>query len=97
MSLGDFNFDAATLLDPFENIVYWFVWFSIITISCIIFLNFIIAEVSSSYAAVKEDIHGLVLRERASLISESEEMMPKKSLKDKKLFPKYLIMREQEE
>ena len=27
ISLGDFDFEAAILLDPFENIIFWFVWF----------------------------------------------------------------------
>jgi len=43
MSMGDFGFDAAILLDPAENIIYWFVWLLIVIITCIIFLNFIIA------------------------------------------------------
>ena len=43
----------------------------------IIFLNFIIAEVSSSYEEVKLHIDGLILKERASLIKESEDMMRK--------------------
>ena len=75
ISLGDFDFEAAILLDPFENIIFWFVWFCIVIITCVIFLNFIIAEVSSSYERVKIDIQGLILSERASLIKESEEMM----------------------
>ena len=75
ISLGDFDFDASTKLDDFENIVFWFVWFAIVMMTCIIFLNFIIAEVSSSYEEVKTHIKGLILKERASLIKESEDMM----------------------
>ena len=94
MSLGDFDFTAAILLDPFYNIIFWIVWLSIVSMTCVIFLNFIIAEVSASYETVKEDIEGLILKERASLIKESEEMMSKKSLTNIDLFPRYLIMRE---
>ena len=61
--------------------------------TCIIFLNFIIAEVSSSYEGVKMHIHGLILKERASLIKESEDMMQQDSMQDLKYFPKYLITR----
>ena len=97
MSLGDFDFTAAILLDPFYNIIYWIMWISIVSMTCVIFLNFIIAEVSSSYEKVKEDVQGLILKERASLIKESEEMMSKKSLTNIEMFPRNLIMREQEE
>ena len=96
ISLGDFDFDASTKLDDFENIVFWFVWFAIVMMTCIIFLNFIIAEVSSSYEEVKTHIKGLILKERASLIKESEDMMLKGTNLNKEHFPKYLITRDQE-
>ena len=75
ISLGDFNFEAPTLLDSFDNILFWIIWVVIVIMTCIIFLNFIIAEVSSSYESVKHDVIGLILKERASLIKESEDMM----------------------
>ena len=49
ISIGDFNFDQATQLNEFQNILFWLVWFFIVIVQCIIFLNFIIAEVSASY------------------------------------------------
>ena len=97
ISLGDFNFEASTKLDEFENFIFWFAWFAIVMMTCIIFLNFIIAEVSSSYEEVKLHIDGLILKERASLIKESEDMMRKESLTNKEYFPKYLITRDQED
>ena len=69
-------------------------WLVIVVMTCIVFLNFIIAEVSSSYGNVKEDLNGLIQRERATLIKESEDMLPKMKKSDMKLFPKYLISRE---
>ena len=57
-------------------------------------INFIIAEVSQSYAKVKERIIGLNEKERALLIEEAEDMMLMTSKEDNKVFPKYLIMRE---
>lgn len=41
----------------------------------IIFLNFIIAEVSSSYQVVSDHINGLIEKERSQLIEEAEDMM----------------------
>ena len=75
ISLGDFDFSAPTLLDPFHNVVFWIVWYLITIMTCVVFLNFIIAEVSSSYESVKSDINGLIMKERALLIKESEDMM----------------------
>ena len=49
ISLGDFNFDASQVLEPFQNQIYWVMWLIIVTLTCIVFLNFIIAEVSASY------------------------------------------------
>ena len=49
ISLGDFGFDTSQYLEPEENIMFWILWVIIVVISCIIFLNFIIAETGKSY------------------------------------------------
>lgn len=54
MSFGDFDFEAAVLLDDAENNMYWVVWLLIVVVTMIIFLNFIIAEATASYEAVSE-------------------------------------------
>lgn len=68
MSMGDFGFDTAILLDDEENIIYWFVWLLIVVITCIIFLNFIIAEACASYEKVSEKLEAFILKEKAALI-----------------------------
>lgn len=68
MSLGDFGFDSANLLEGPENIIYWVVWAMIVVICSIIFLNFIIAEASASYEKVAENLNAFILKERAALI-----------------------------
>ena len=66
--------------------------------SALIFLNFIIAEVSNSYQTVKESIEALIYKERAGLIQEAEDIILESVKKnDKTKFPKYLIVREMEE
>ena len=74
MSMGDFGFEAATLLDSYENQIYWLCWFLIVIVTCIIFLNFIIAEASASYAKVAEALGPTIESEKASLICEADEM-----------------------
>ena len=41
--------------------MFWIVWFCVVIVTCIIFLNFIIAEVSASYQTVKDHIGVLML------------------------------------
>jgi len=66
--------------------------------SALIFLNFIIAEVSNSYQTVKESIEALIYKERAGLIQEAEDIILESVKKnDKTKFPKYIIVREMEE
>ena len=60
MSLGDFDFDASTLLEKQENLIFWLVWLLIVVITCIIFLNFIIAEASASYEKVSERLKAFI-------------------------------------
>lgn len=57
LSLGDFDFSVLTdkdhPLEPAEHIMFWSSWVIMVLFSALIFLNFIIAEVSNSYATVK--------------------------------------------
>merc|ERR1719473_918343 len=69
LSLGDFDFgiiEDKTLTK--QHILFWSVWVIMVLFSALIFLNFIIAEVSSSYNKVKRNIEALIYKERAGLI-----------------------------
>lgn len=92
MSLGDFDFGASIKLLPHINIIFWFLWFIIVVITNIVFLNFIIAEASASYETVKERLDEMIFKERTDLITESEDMTPD-SIKSPNLFPKYIVIR----
>jgi len=79
LSLGDFDFT---------------VWIIAVIFSSLIFLNFIIAEVSASYEKVKEEIDALIYKERALLIAEAEDIIPKSvRQKNKEFFPEYIVIR----
>jgi hypothetical protein len=56
ISMGDFDFGAANFLTPAENGIYWAIWLMVVIMTCIIFLNFIIAEASASYEKIKENL-----------------------------------------
>jgi hypothetical protein len=53
-SLGDYDFGESTYLPYYENLWYWATWIVIVFTTAIIFLNFIVAEVGSSYNHVNE-------------------------------------------
>jgi hypothetical protein len=75
LSMGDFSaIDASTELSKPENILFWIVWVMTVIITCIVFLNFIVAEASASYSKVVETLESVIQKEKAALINESEEM-----------------------
>lgn len=67
-----------------------------VIITCIIFLNFIIAEASASYEKVSERLDAVIQKEKSALIGEAEEMTFIK-FKTEIKFPKYIIVREMED
>jgi uncharacterized membrane protein len=102
ISIGDFNFEATTFMDPFVNQFYWTMFIIICTITCIIFMNFIIAEVGASYTSVKDTLHYKLLQERGELINEAEDILRSRYhnsriVKWVHLFPRYIITRELDE
>ena len=51
-SIGDFDFDAVGYLSPFDRKIFYLTWVIIVFLTCIIILNFVIAEVNQSYDKV---------------------------------------------
>ena len=78
-----------------ENWTFFIIWFLVVVILCIIFLNFIIAEASASYAKVVENLDALKNKEKASLISEAESMIPDR-FKNPDMMPKFIIIRQED-
>ena len=71
-------------------------------VTCIVFLNFIIAEVSNSYQIIKDTVDVIIQQERAQLINESKLMLSarfgeKRLTTWKHIFPKYIISRQEED
>ena len=93
--MGDFDFGAANYLTSAENGIYWFIWLLVVVMTCIIFLNFIIAEASASYEKVKENLKAQINKEKSTMVGEAEGQLPY-STKNEILFPKYVVIREVE-
>jgi hypothetical protein len=97
LSLGDFGFGVleGKKLNTREHFLFWIVWFVAVVLSSLVFLNFIIAEVSNSYTVVKENVDALIYKERAGLIDEAEDLLPEsRKQSDKNKFPKYIVSRD---
>ena len=57
ISLGDYSsVSSAVYLSDNDNYLFWIIWFIIVFIGCIIFLNFVIAEACHSYEVVVENL-----------------------------------------
>jgi hypothetical protein len=95
ISMGDFDFGAANFLTPAENRIYWLIWLCVVVMTCIIFLNFIIAEASASYEKVKENLTSQINKEKSQMVGEAEGQLPQR-IKSDQLFPKYVVIREVE-
>jgi len=56
ISIGDFSaIDvSADLPHTPDNYMFWIIWLFVMGATCIVFLNFIVAEASASYAKVVE-------------------------------------------
>lgn len=55
-SMGDFDFGAIGFLTWEENILFWIVWVLIVSLTSLIFLNFIISEIGASYSDCKSTL-----------------------------------------
>ena len=85
-STGDFSSvdTAFYIVDPY-NPVYW-VFYLICILITLIFINFVIAKAVNSYEEISENLDEYILKDRASLIAEADEMRPNK-LKNEETHP----------
>jgi len=102
LALGDFDFGVLDNpdrpLNSKQHILFWLVWCLMVCLSSLIFLNFIIAEVSNSYGKVRVRVDEEVQKERASLITDVEAVLsPAYKKSHPKLYPRYVVIREPEE
>ena len=93
VGIGDFAIlDFVGFLNVPETIIFWLVWYFVVLISAVIFLNLIVAEASQSYSNVTETLDLVIEQERAALISDSE-IIAFTQAKTHKKFPKYIVVR----
>ena len=75
ISIGDNDaIGPSAYLDDIDNYIFWFCFFITVMASCVVFLNFIVAEASNSYAIVTETIDATIWMEKSNMINEAEDM-----------------------
>jgi len=93
LSLGDYDLIGEVPgMSNGDTYMFWIVWVLSVTLTSIIFLNFIIAEASASYQKVVDDMEAIIAKERVSMIKEAEEMT-REVKKTEVHYPPYLIVR----
>lgn len=62
ISIGDFSCidTSAELTEKADNYMFWIIWVFVMGATCIVFLNFIVAEASASYAKVMETLDQVI-------------------------------------
>lgn len=86
LSLANFDFGPLSQRTPnesqndavYQHYLFWTIWLFFVVMSMLIFLNFIIAKVSSSYNTINEKLEAMQFKERAKLVQEVEEIMSEK-------------------
>ena len=96
-AIGDY--DTSSIIEGTRDfkILAWLLWFVILIVGNIVFMNFIIAVVSESYENCMEKKIQLIYFAKLEMIEECEAFMPDWlfTIKEKDWFPKFIIMRRQ--
>ena len=92
-AVGDYSIINSSLeLTKIENMLFWLIFFGILVFTNIIFLNFVIAEAGNSYSIINDQLMQNVLKNKAIMVDEAEEMLPKWK-RSEKYYPKYIVSR----
>ena len=94
ISMGDFAIiDCVKFMNNREDvIVFWIIWFLMVLVLAVIFLNFVVAEATETYNLVNESIVETIYQQKADLIADAESIMPNK-FKTINHFPQYIVRR----
>ena len=95
ISMGDFALiDLVKYMNNREDvIIFWIIWFIMVLVLAVVFLNFVVAEASETYNIVNDSIIETIYKQKADLIHDAESIMPN-ALKSTRHFPKYIVRRQ---
>jgi hypothetical protein len=93
-SIGDY--DTSAIIEGSQGdfiILVWLLWFLILIVGNVVFMNFIIAVVSESYENCMERMTQSIQGAKLEMIEECESLLPDRYFSDEKLFPRYILVR----
>jgi len=90
-SIGDYSFDDFSTADYYE--IGLVVWFFIMIVGNVVFMNFIIAVVNQSYEQCMSKMVVLQFKVKVDMIVERESMMREKELERIDWFPNFIVLR----
>jgi hypothetical protein len=95
-SIGDY--DTSSIIEGTKEfkILAWLLWFLILVIGNIVFMNFIIAVVSESYENCMDQKIQLIYNAKLEMIEECEDLMPEWLFTKRNWFPRFIIIRRQQ-
>jgi hypothetical protein len=87
--------DTSTIIDGTRDfkILAWLLWFVILIVGNVVFMNFIIAVVSESYENCMEKKEQIIFDIKLEMIAELESIMPDWLFEREDWFPKFIIIR----
>lgn len=94
ISMGDFAIiDCIKFSDKQEDVIlFWILWFLMVIVLAVIFMNFVVAEATETYNEVNESIVEFIYQQKADLIADAESIMPNR-LKKVEHFPQFIVSR----
>ena len=95
ISIGDFSLiSAVEYMNEVDMAIFWIMWIIIMITTCVVFLNFIVAEVSNSYNEVSLKLEEYRQFALGDIIWQGEGILPFSfKIKKKHLFPKFIVSR----
>ena len=95
-AIGDY--DTSSIIEGAGDfkILAWLLWFIILIIGNVVFMNFIIAVVSESYENCMEQKKLLIYSAKLEMIEECEDLMPEWIFTKRNWFPRFIIIRRQQ-
>jgi hypothetical protein len=92
-AIGDY--DTSSIIEGTRDfkILAWLLWFVILIVGNIVFMNFIIAVVSESYENCMEKKIQIIYNIKLEMIAEFESIMPDWLFTREDWFPKFIIIR----
>ena len=74
-SLGNLKYHWLVQMEQEDRKLFWSIWMFIYLSNCVIFINFIVARILSSYDKIKETIESVTIKELTIMGKDAEDFI----------------------